>query len=92
MVPGSAQYYLYLVLYTAFWSAVSTILYRTFFLSGVAAISPSLYFFLAGLVMFVGSGLRTMKTSPHGGRRRRDPIIASLALSGLLSILYANLV
>lgn len=91
MVQGAWQYGLYLVLYTAFWSAVSVILYRSFFLGGAAGLDAGLYFFLAGLVLLVGGAVRTL-TAPWRDRRpKRDPVSASLGLSGVLAILYANL-
>jgi hypothetical protein len=88
----SWRFPLYVVLYTLFWTAVSVILFRTFFREGGWSLEAGPYFFLVGLFWFVCAALRSLSraaTSSQPGDG--DPITISLALSGLLLILFANL-
>jgi hypothetical protein len=88
----SWRFPLYVVLYTLFWAAISVILFRTFFREGAWALEAGPYFFLLGLFWFVCAGLRTLSRAATARRAGDgDPIILSLALSGLLLILYANI-
>lgn len=89
MPRTSFAYALYVLLYTLFWLALATIGYRTFFLESHAALAAGPYCFLVGLLLVVCGGIRSLRSRPPRPDHR-DPVTGSLALSGLLLILYAN--
>lgn len=85
----SFRFLLYFLLYTLFWLALSVIGYRTFFMEHAVVLSAGAYCFLVGLLLVVCGGIRSLR-SRQQRPGYRDPITGSLALSGLLLILYAN--
>jgi hypothetical protein len=85
----SFRYLLYMLLYTLFWLALAVIGYRTFFMENAVLLTSGSYCIWIGLLLVVCGGFRSMGS--HQQRPGyRDPITGSLALSGLLLILYAN--
>lgn len=85
----SFRYLLYVLLYTLFWLALAVIGYRTFFMENAFLLTAGSYCFFVGLLLVVCGGLRSLR-SRQQRPGYRDPIVGSLALSGLLLILYAN--
>ncbi|MBL0389323.1 hypothetical protein JJB07_22280 [Tumebacillus sp. ITR2] len=84
-------YSLYLGLYTLLWLALTVIGYRTFLFDGGrgGTLEAGPYFFLTGLLWVVCCMVRSVRM--RAGKNLYDPVSGSLALSGLLLILYANL-
>ncbi|MGB8955463.1 MAG: hypothetical protein WCC10_08815 [Tumebacillaceae bacterium] len=85
----SFRYLLYMLLYTLFWLALAVIGYRTFFMESAVLLTAGSYCIWVGLLLVVCGGFRSMRTRQQRPDYR-DPITGSLALSGLLLILYAN--
>lgn len=91
MTQSSGGYLLYLLLYTVFWNALAAIAYRFFVIDGALAVQESLFFFMTGLLLIVSGAIRSMSPLIKS-RINRCPIVGSFYLSGLLLIVYANLV
>ncbi|KEO82174.1 hypothetical protein [Tumebacillus flagellatus] len=82
---------LYLLLYTLLWLALTVIGFRTFLVDGGNGDlwAAGRYFFLAGLFWCVCCVVRSVKM--RAPKDLYDPVSGSLALTGVLLILYANL-
>lgn len=90
MPQSRGKYGVSIGLYTLLWIVVSVSVYRLFFLDGHVTLRAGPYFFLAGLVWLVFGALRSIRPTYHAHSPKRDPVVSSFALAGLLLILYAN--
>jgi hypothetical protein len=86
-----AKYGVYVGLYTLFWILISVMVYRIFFIDSHVNLQGGSYFFLVGLVWLVFGAIRSVRPTERARRTKRDPVVSSFALAGLLLIFYANI-